>query len=435
MRHKAPLPSAPITRDRILTIHGIETSGDWQEDVARAFAPHFDCKTIKYPHYRWLGPLKLLVEPYILLLLGAITAVVLFRVNHSARTGWLSLGGLFFIAYIASYLRRSCAFNHVLTQVSQYARPEDQSETHLIAHSLGTYLMGLALRKRENIHLGRIVLVGCVLPRRFPWDKLPGLSGSGYRFLDVRNEVGQKDVVVWSAWIMSWLIRGLGVAGLWGFKGQPSFIHTLSAPGLLCPDGNACLAKVHNMTSRYLGHSDAFVGSGYAETFWLPYLWGIDPEEYQQFLLRCKLASGLERPWSPGVRAGGHVDPRLTQVENKLLASSWRWCNGTFADYVLAEVKSKKTGTPEELKQLTALATRGVWQVIHLAVEARLNRQERMRTKLAVRQKSFAQKVGLDWRRHRIFSNEDLVYDPAIDQMMEYLNPRLAVQWAVERLV
>jgi esterase/lipase superfamily enzyme len=43
-----------------------------------------------------------------------------------------------------------------LKQVSLCANAGDQSETHLIAHSLGTYLMGLALRKRANIHLGRI---------------------------------------------------------------------------------------------------------------------------------------------------------------------------------------------------------------------------------------------------------------------------------------
>ena len=429
-----PLSSEPTIRERVLTIHGIESSGDWQEDIARAFAPHFECKTIKYPHYRWVGPLKLLLEPYVFLVLGVICAGVLFRVNHSSRTGWLALAMLFFIAYLASYWRRSCAFNHVLQQVSNYARPDDQSETHLIAHSLGTFLMGLALRKRPDVHLGRVVFVGCVLPRSFPWHTLKGLSGPEYRFIDVRNEVGQKDMVVWSAWLMSWLIRGLGVSGLRGFKGKDNFVHTLSAPGVPCPQGASCSAKVHNMLSQYLGHSDAFVGSGYAETFWLPYLWGIEPKEYQQFLLYCKTAVGLERSWSVGARAQGIVDQQLIDVENKLLDQNWRWCNGAFRDYVLQEVSSKKKGSVAELQQLTALAVRGVWQVIHLAVAARLSRQERLSTQLATRQRSFSQRIGLDWRRHRVFSNEELVYDPAVDQMMEYLNPRLAVRWAVERL-
>ena len=432
--HACLLSSESTIRERVLTIHGIESSGDWQEDVARAFAPHFACKTIKYPHYRWLGPLKLLLEPYVFLVLGATAAVVLFLKKYSSLTGWIVFMSLFLIAYFASYWRRSCAFNHILKQVSLYAKPDDQSETHLIAHSLGTYLMGLALRKRANIHLGRIVLVGCVLPRSFPWKTLTALSGTGYRFIDVRNEVGRKDIVVWSAWAMSWLIRGLGVAGLRGFKGEESFIHTLSTPGPSCPLGNSCSAKIHNMFSEYLGHSDAFVGSGYAEAFWLPYLWGIEPEEYQQFRLSCKLAAGLERPWSAGARAQGHVDPRLIAVENKLLGSSWRWCNGSFAQYVQQEVASKKNVTGQELDQLTALAARGVWQVIHLAAQARLNRQERLSVQLATRQTTLAQKIGFDWRRHRVFSNAELVYDPTIDQIMEYLDPRSAVRWSVERL-
>lgn len=427
------MPSDVATRPRVLTIHGIESSGDWQEDIARAFAPHFACKTIKYPHYRWLGPLKLLLEPYVLLFLGAIAAAFLYRVNRSALMGWAVLAALLLIAYCASYWRRSCAFKRVLNQVSPYARADDQMETHLIAHSLGTYLMGLALRKRANIHLGRIVLVGCVLPRSFPWHSLTGLSGSGYRFIDVRNEVGRQDIVVWSAWIMSWLIRGLGVAGLRGFKGEGTFVHTLPAPGI-CSQENPCSAKIHNMVSQYLGHSDAFVGSGYAETFWLPYLWGIEPEEYQQFLLACKLAALLERPWSSTSRAQGHVDPRLTDVENKLLNSNWRWCNGQFGQYVQLEVASKKNVSGQDLAQLTALAVRGVWQVIRLAVEARLNRQERLSAQLSKRQKTPAERIGLDWRRHRVFSNEELVYDPAVDQMLDYLDPRLAVRYAVERL-
>src|SRR6266481_6803828 len=261
-----------------------------------------------------------------------------------------------------------------------------------------------------------------------PMEDLTALSGTGYRFIDVRNEVGRKDIVVWSAWAMSWLIRGLGVAGLRGFKGEESFIHTLSTPGLSCPLGNSCSAKIHNMFSEYLGHSDAFVGSGYAEAFWLPYLWGIEPEEYQQFRLSCKLAAGLERPWSAGARAQGHVDPRLIAVENKLLGSSWRWCNGSFAQYVRQEVASKKNVTGQELDQLTALAARGVWQVIHLAAQARLNRQERLSVQLATRQTTLAQKIGFDWRRHRVFSNAELVYDPTIDQIMEYLDPRSAVR-------
>src|SRR6266478_6534067 len=90
------LSSESTIRERVLTIHGIESSGDWQED-ARAFAPHFACKTIKYPHYRWLGPLMLLLEPYVFLVLGATAAVVLFLKKYSSLTGWIVFMSLFLV--------------------------------------------------------------------------------------------------------------------------------------------------------------------------------------------------------------------------------------------------------------------------------------------------------------------------------------------------
>ena len=84
---------------------------------------------IKYPHYRRLGPLKLLLEPYVFLLLGAISAGVLFVVNHSSRTQWVTLAALFLIAYLASYARRSCAFKHVLQQISSVLSSETQDNS------------------------------------------------------------------------------------------------------------------------------------------------------------------------------------------------------------------------------------------------------------------------------------------------------------------
>ena len=51
-------------RERLLTVHGIWAKGAWQEEVARVFAPHFDCISVKYPQYRMLGPLNLVLEPF-----------------------------------------------------------------------------------------------------------------------------------------------------------------------------------------------------------------------------------------------------------------------------------------------------------------------------------------------------------------------------------
>src|SRR5438552_2261476 len=144
-------------RDRVLMVHGIWTKGAWQEDVAWVYAPHFDCIVIKYPYYRWLGPLNLILEPYVLIVIGVVlVAMYWWRVSSHTQI-WL-IGFLLFAAYLSTYVRRTCAFNKILNEAGPYAQPQSQSQTHLIAHSLGTYLTGRALRTRAEFYLGRIVL-------------------------------------------------------------------------------------------------------------------------------------------------------------------------------------------------------------------------------------------------------------------------------------
>jgi hypothetical protein len=396
-------------KERVLTIHGIETSGAWQEELARVFACHFDCIPIKYSQYRWFGPLELILEPYVLAGLGVILlAMHVWRVPSTVW--WAAFWSSLFLAYLATYVRRRLAFNKMLQQASDYAQPAYQSKTHLIAHSLGTYLIGRALRTRAYFHVGRIVFVGCVLPRNFPWSKLIGLGGAkGHQFLEVRNELGRKDIVVLMAWMMSWLIRGLGIAGFSGFKGPPELIHTTDAASGSCGDcPTGGLAPIHNVVSGDLGHSDTFVGSGYAEVFWLPFMWGIDPNEYKDFLELCNLAAGLEREWSSSARAGGHVDPRLVNIETLLLARSWKWSGGKFGDFLAQEVVSRYPLTGQPLQQSVGLAVRGVWQSVMQALEARQTRENRFR--------------------------QGLPTDPVVDTAVRCLDPREAVRRAVALL-
>jgi len=264
-----------------------------------------------------------------------------------------------------------------------------------------------ALRTRSDVHIGRVVLVGCVLPRRFPWSALIGMSHK-YRFLAVRNEIGNKDAVVYAAWMMSWLIRGLGRAGLKGFKGSSTLIHTVGDPSAECSECSSIPAPVHNVVSEYLGHSDAFVGSGYAETFWLPYLWEIEPKEYQEFLLICNVAAGFEREWSNSARAAGHIDPRLVFVETKLLNTEWKWCSGPFSKLLIEEIRSRYDLSDKRLQESVALAARGTWQSVRSALEARQAREDR-------------QKMGSP-------------ADSTGDTQIRWLNPRDAVRRAVALL-
>jgi len=389
-------------RDRVLMVHGIWTKGAWQDEVARVFKPHFDCICIKYPHYRWFGPLALILEPYVLLIL-ALVVVVFHKWPVASYVEYALYGLLLVAAYLATYLRRSRAFNTVLTQASPYAQRRFQQETHLIAHSLGTYLIGRALRARPEFHLGRVVLVGCVLPRSFAWSQLRAVGVKNTpKCLAVRNEIARKDVVVCLAWLMSWLIRGLGIAGFAGFKGSTALIHTVQDPSQPCPSCPAAMALVHNVLAKELGHSGTFVGTGYAEAFWMVFFWDIEPPEYADFIDLCNTAAGLEREWSPASRAAGHVDPRLVNIEAQLHSRKWRWCGGKFGDYVAQEVQSRFPISGQALQDSVGLAVHGTWLVVLQAMEA--------------------------WQ---LRVQQGFPDDPASDAVIAWLNPKEAVRRAV----
>src|SRR5689334_18491935 len=76
---------------KLITIHGINTKGEWQEDVGEVLGPHFECSSIKYPDYRWFGETKILLEPRVLVL-GMILSF------------WLSTGPISLVLYVAATL-------------------------------------------------------------------------------------------------------------------------------------------------------------------------------------------------------------------------------------------------------------------------------------------------------------------------------------------
>src|SRR5262249_43885246 len=41
--------------------------------------------------------------------------------------------------------------------------------------------------------------------------------------------------------------------------------------------------RVHNVPLEQYGHSTTFLGKGHARKLWLPFLWGISPEEFSQY--------------------------------------------------------------------------------------------------------------------------------------------------------
>jgi hypothetical protein len=164
---------------------------------------------------------------------------------------------------------------------------------------------------------------------------------------------------------------------------------------------------VHNIVSKYLGHSGTFVSSGYAEVFWLPFLWGVEPAEYADFLKYCRVAAELDREWSEAAQAAGHVDERLVRAEKDLRARRWRWTEGTFEEYVRKEVVSR-FGESEDTDELVSQAVSGIWKLVRQALEARLKRIERRKSQ----------------------QPEDI----SLEAEMAYVNPKQAVLRAVKLL-
>jgi pimeloyl-ACP methyl ester carboxylesterase len=79
----------------------------------------------------------------------------------------------------------------------------------VVAHSFGTWIVGYAMLKYEDIRFDKMILIGCI-PRNFDWGKLFARD----QVASVRNECGLKDP--WPRWAGR-LVSGAGDAGTAGF--------------------------------------------------------------------------------------------------------------------------------------------------------------------------------------------------------------------------
>jgi pimeloyl-ACP methyl ester carboxylesterase len=185
----------------------------------------------------------------------------------------------------------------------------------VIAHSLGTYLIARILQKYDEITVDRLVLVGAVVPRMFDWESI--LKKNREAFLEIRNEVGQKDWVVQLVGAIKWFVRDFGNSGLRGaFTGLRH--HNLNNPWVPCELCNDVVEPVryHNVMLQEFLHSDWFLGPGHASKVWLPYLWGYTPQEFKEWQQLC---------WSATYLAQEHQWRACRQVETILRRRRWAW--------------------------------------------------------------------------------------------------------------
>jgi len=272
---------------RVITVHGVNTKGEWQEEVAEALRVFFDFAPIKYDHYRWFHGTELVLNPFVWLPLG-LALMVSIMTGLIKGPAAISFGILLILllSLLGTYPYRSWATKAFRKQLSEKFG-KGGPPPFLIAHSFGTYLTGRALHDLPWPSFDRIILAGCVLENNFPWETLQGKSP--LRFRTVRNEMAARDKIARLAAWLDRLIPGFGSAGYSGFLGNADWVHNIESANTICSACETALGKtpIHNVKCAELGHSDVFVGPAYAVIYWLPFLWGYDPAAYQSFLSLC----------------------------------------------------------------------------------------------------------------------------------------------------
>src|SRR5712691_5829960 len=137
-------------RDRVITIHGVCSSGKWQDDIGAVLEPHFEHVPIRYDDYRSLGRVKLVFEPSILLVAAALIPLYKF-LNVGAIGPTLAL---VLLAHVGSYVRRRRLLNafkrHIDPSICFGGQP------HLIAHSFGTFVALKSLKRDTSVDFGAI---------------------------------------------------------------------------------------------------------------------------------------------------------------------------------------------------------------------------------------------------------------------------------------
>lgn len=184
--------SVPPGRDVpwMLLIHGMNTSGRWQED------------------FSWRAAL----------LHGRSIPIFSYKYGR-IRPG------------VAIPVRRNQLVKRTRDVLRELAG--DADDIHLgprpdvVAHSFGTWLIVHTLLNNPTIQIGRLILIGSVVPPDFEWDRITG------QHLGVLNHVCGKDRIVGLA---KFFIGGSGPSGVVGFQDP----------------------RIEQKTSESWGHRDCF---------------------------------------------------------------------------------------------------------------------------------------------------------------------------------
>lgn len=164
---------SPALRKRggIITVHGINTIGKWQDDVST-----------------WIQDAGYLCS----------------RVTY---------GRILFTSPFPFALRK--ALDSVEERYNELRRRA--LEVSVIAHSFGSLTVGNLLFRKPSIKFRRMVLYGSVLSPRFPW-RACAANGQVHEIL---HEIGGRDVWPWFAPVSFLLQKQSGWSGVRGFRNPP----------------------------------------------------------------------------------------------------------------------------------------------------------------------------------------------------------------------
>jgi len=359
----------------VFSLHGIGKQGKWQDGVKTILDPFFRYEPLIYPEYRKWGGYKVALEPLTgVLVLGAFAAMIAVGWVHSSIT-WViasaATGIVYFGARVCAAFLRDRVIDSVYVQITEGTKYG--SLPHLIAHSFGTYTVGMALLKYPAFAFDTAIFSGCVLSKAFPWKQVSS------RFEHVYNEVAGKDLVPLVASLIGWIVPKMGGAGRSGFSGPNGFVHSLSDvdafcrkcehPSPACAKGcstlSHCAARIHNVHYKLFDHGSFSIGQQHARKYWLPLLWGLDPLLYDEFIRACIRCAELEI----GLDRNEALVSDFNEAEQTLRLGCWGWTNGSLEAFVIKELDIRLRQLCDGLnpERSVGLVIRGVYSAVSLA--------------------------------------------------------------------
>ncbi len=329
--------------------------------------PFFNYKIYRYKEFRNWAVVKL-GAPSIVLIFAILSLIALRHYSFIEYRGSVIFAICVIISYVCAHLYSYNYFDKVVNNFNEYIfRLGDHYRPHIVAHSLGTFLVGEALQKCAGLSFNTIILTGCVLKRRFSW------TGLAKQYEYVSNEVAERDYVPYVASIASlnYFANDMGCSGALGFAEAAEEVHTTASnaanPGCgsqrcACVRHSmfpTCWARVHNVRHGRFRHGDYLEGVSHAQRFWLPTLLGYDPALYRQFLETCTRCD-----------ENGNLD--------ELRSLCWGWTQGPLEDFIHKQISIECPAAPIDLlSAMTDVVIKIVCSSVFLAAEEAKKRQDR----------------------------------------------------------